>query len=108
MVSGGGVGSACPIAPYTDVLVWISPVWPLLPCPPLTATRPEVNWLDDFPVKMLLALTPLNETLLLVSRWPLAHMLWFPTPALVTAVFHRSALTPALRVARCGKLPVPT
>ena len=46
IVSTGGVGSACPIAPYTDVLVTI---WPLgllalFPLSPMfTATRAEVT-----------------------------------------------------------------
>src|SRR5260370_4347273 len=110
MVSGGGLGRAWPIAPYTEVLVTISPLG-LLPfpfSPMLTATRLDVTWLVDLPLKMLLVLTPLREKLLLVSRWPLAQMAWLPKPAFVPAVFRRSAFTPGLRIAAWGKLPVPS
>src|ERR1700674_1596612 len=108
-VSGGGLGRAWPIAPYTDVLVTISPLG-LLPfpfSPMFTATRLEVIWLEDLPLKMLLAKIPLTEKLLLVSRCPLAQIAWLPKPAFVPAVFRKSALTPGLRMAAWVKLPVP-
>ena len=67
------MGRACPIAPYTEVLVWISPPAPKL-SPILKTKRFSPTWLVEFPLNRLLVLMPLSEKLLLVSRWPLAKM----------------------------------
>ena len=84
MASTGGVGSAWPIAAYTEVLVWI--------CPPgaevlsgVETKRFSPTWLVELPLKRLLVLMPFSEKLLLVSRWPLAKMAWLPSPALLPA-----------------------
>ncbi len=52
MASGGGVGSAWPIAPYTEVLVWISPPAPKL-SPMLRTKRSSPTWLVEFPLNKI-------------------------------------------------------
>ena len=69
----GGVGRAWPIAPYTDVLVWMVPPAPKF-SPVLSTKRFSPTWLVELPLKMLFVLIPFNEKLLLVSRFPLAKM----------------------------------
>src|SRR5579863_1470478 len=69
IASVGGVGRAWPIAPYTEVLVWITP--PALKFSPVFSTkRFSATWLVEFPLNRLLVLTPSIEKLLLVSRFP--------------------------------------
>src|SRR5258708_2408179 len=73
IASGGGVGRAWPIAPYTDVLVWMLPPAPKF-SPVLSTKRFSPTWLVELPLKRLLVLTPFKEKLLLVSRFPFAKM----------------------------------
>ena len=42
--------------------------------PVLFTTRAEATWLVLFPLNRLLASTPFNRNVLLVSRWPLAQI----------------------------------
>src|SRR5580658_8200009 len=76
IASGGGVGSAWPIAPYTEVLVWISPPAPKF-SPVFRTKRFSPTWLVELPLNRLFVLVPFNEKLLLVSRFPLANIAWF-------------------------------
>ena len=73
IASGGGVGRAWPIAPYTDVLVWIAPPAPKF-SPVFSTNRFSPTWLVEFPLKRLFVLMPFNEKLLLVSLFPLAKI----------------------------------
>jgi hypothetical protein len=51
------------------VTIWPLGLLVLFPLSPMfTATRAEVTWLDDLPLKMLFADTPLKVKLLLESR----------------------------------------
>ena len=94
------------MALYTDVLVWICP--PARKFSPVLRTKRFAETeLDDLPLKTLLALMSFKEKLFEVSRWPLAKMLWLPSPPLVPESFRKSALTPGLRIANWVKLPVP-
>ena len=74
--------------------------------PVLLTIRAEATWLVLLPLKMLLASTPFNRKLLLVSRWPLAQIGWLPKPALAPLPLGSSALTPGERMASPVKLPV--
>ena len=78
----------------------------LLDTPVLLMTRHDGTWLVLLPLKRLLASTPFNEKLLLVSRWPLAQMGALPRPELAPVPPESSALTPGDRMATPVKLPV--
>src|SRR5580658_1912579 len=69
-------------------------------------TRAEGTWLVLLPLKRLVESTPFNEKLLLVSRWPLAHMGALPRPLLAPVPPGSSASTPVDRIAAVVKLPV--
>src|SRR5580700_2495267 len=108
MVSGAGVGSAWPIARYTDAVLWIGAALVLaaLATPVLFTMRAEATWLVLLPLNKLLASTPLSRKLLLVSRCPLAQIGWLPRPLLAPVPPESSALTPGARMASPVKLPV--
>src|ERR1700682_5255473 len=55
MASGGGVGKAWPIAPYTDVLVWMAPPAPKF-SPVFRTKRFSPTWLVEFPLNKLFVL----------------------------------------------------
>src|SRR5580700_1970530 len=73
MASGGGVGSAWPIAPYTDVFVRIEPPAPKF-SPVFRTKRFSPTLLVEFPLNRLFVPTPFKEKLLLVSRFPSAKI----------------------------------
>ena len=107
MVSGAGVGSAWPMAPYTEVLVCDDPPTPKF-SPVFRMKRFSPTWLVEFPLKRLLVLIPFMEKLLLVSRCPLATIAWLPKPVLAPPPPRKSAFTPGDMIASCVKLPVPS
>src|SRR5437868_7298004 len=82
MVSGAGEGSALPMERYTEALDWITPPAPPLPAFVAGVTRDEATWLVLLPLNRLLASTPFNRKLLLVSRSPLAQIGALPKPEL--------------------------
>src|ERR1700731_3886431 len=92
MVSGAGVGSACPIARYGDAVLCITAALELAAplTPVLLTTRAEATWLVLLPLKRLLASTPLSRKLLLVSRWPGAQMGRVPKPLFAPVPLGRS------------------
>ena len=77
-----------------------------LATPVLFTMRAEATWLVLLPLNKLLASTPFSRKLLLVSRWPLAQIGWFPKPLLAPVPPDSSALTPGERIASPVKLPV--
>src|SRR5580704_10535157 len=111
MVSAGGVGIAWPMARYGDAVVCSGDAEVLErlaapPSPVLFTTRADATELVLLPLKRLLASTPFNWNVLLVSRWPLAQIGWLPRPVLTPEPAASSALTPGERIARPVKLPV--
>src|SRR3984885_1463400 len=76
------------------------------PIPVLFTTRAEATVLVLLPLNKLLASTPFSRNVLLVSRWPLAQIGWFPRPAFTPVPLGSSALIPGDRIARPVKLPV--
>jgi hypothetical protein len=65
----------------------ITPVSPML-----TAPRADVTWLVDFAVEDAAGIYSVEFEVLLVSRCPFTQIAGFARPALVSAVFSRSAL----------------
>src|ERR1700744_5363943 len=85
----------------------MTPAAPLLvETPVLLITRAEPTWLVLLPLNKLLASTPFNEKLLLVSRWPSAQIGALPRPELAPVPPASSELTPGDRIATPVKLPV--
>src|SRR6266404_1089465 len=73
--------------------------------PVLFTMRAEATWLVLLPLKMLLASTPFNKKVLLVSRWPFAQMGALPKPEFAPVPPGSSAFTPGDIRANCVKEP---
>src|ERR1035438_7754178 len=85
----------------------ITPPAPMvLDTPVELITRADGTWLVLLPLKRLLASTPFNAKLLLVSRCPFAQIGALPRPLLEPVPPDNSAFTPGERMARPVKLPV--
>src|SRR5271163_1339924 len=108
MVSGAGVGSACPMARYGDAVLWMisAVVLPAPATPVLLTIRAEATWLVLSPLNKLLASTPFRRNVLLVSRWPLAQIGALPNPEFAPLPPESSALTPGDKIASPVKEPV--
>src|ERR1700744_2742517 len=89
-----------------EELLGTTPPAALLACPVLLTMRKDSTWLVLFPLKRLLASTPLMRKALEVSRWPLAQIGALPSPLLLPVPPESSALTPGERMASPVKLPV--